>query len=55
VELVNVIGVVIRIRAGRSGVRILAGVKYPDWLWGHPAPCSVGFRGSVPESNAARA
>jgi len=32
VDLDNVIGVVTRIRAGRSGVRIPAGVKYSDWL-----------------------
>ena len=55
VELVNVIGVVTKIRTGRSGVRIPAGVKYPDLLWGHSASYSVGFRGSNPESNAARA
>jgi len=54
VDLDNVIGVVTRIRAGRSGVRIPAGVKYSDWLWGHPAPYSVGFRGSIPDSNATR-
>jgi len=55
VELVKVIGVVTRTRAGRSGVRIPAEVKYSDWLWGHPVPYFVGFRGSIPESNAARA
>lgn len=54
-EMVNVIGVVTRIRAGRFGVRIPAGVKYRDWFWGHPAPYSVGFWGSIPESNAVRA